>query len=122
MATSQLSQTAVGEALLSIALLPKRSQLTTSQTRTVVPGGQLAGQRPEHPTRVTFDPAGHLPSHLAGLALFPFALLARDEHLNPRAGEIVTLACRVQGPPVVAELDSGRPILGVSWLGTECDQ
>src|SRR6266851_3054986 len=38
MATSQLSQTAVGEALLSIALLPKRSQLTTSQTRTVVPG------------------------------------------------------------------------------------
>src|SRR6266536_2410649 len=39
MATSQLSQTAVGEALLSIALLPKRSQLTTSQTRTVVPGG-----------------------------------------------------------------------------------
>ena len=42
MATSQLSQTAVGEALLSIALLPERSQLTTSQTRTVVPGSAAA--------------------------------------------------------------------------------
>src|SRR6266851_5775178 len=41
MATSQLSQTAVGEALLSIALLPERSQLTTSQTRTVVPGWEV---------------------------------------------------------------------------------
>src|SRR6266568_7540144 len=50
MATSQLSQTAVGEALLSIALLPKRSQLTTSQTRTVVPDGS---QAPRHGTNRT---------------------------------------------------------------------
>jgi hypothetical protein len=38
----QLSQTAMGEAPLSIALLPERSQLTTSQTRTVVQAQECA--------------------------------------------------------------------------------